>query len=91
MYVCVCVCVYVYIYIYIYIYILLILIYLFIFIYFIYRTVQLEEDCSIQNFVVLYNDNKDYSILFYSIHRRNLMRVAPASPTEGRDLHMGSL
>ena len=64
-------CVYVYVCMYIYIYLYIADTYLFIylfFIYFIYRTVQLEEDCSIQNFVVLYNDNKDYSILFYSTH-----------------------
>ena len=63
-----CVYVYVCMYIYIYIYLYIADTYLFIYLFFIYRTVQLEEDCSIQNFVVLYNDNKDYSILFYGGH-----------------------
>ena len=55
-------CVYVYVYVCMYIYILYIAD-TYLFIYFIYRTVQLEEDCSIQNFIVLYNDNKKIIII----------------------------
>ena len=48
---------------------------------FFYRTGQLEEDCSKQNYIVLYNDNKDYSILFYysGVHRQQAFQGPPPS------------